>query len=650
VRRLVYLGGRTSGTAAGVQAAVCVRGGWEVDWVRSVDGFAVARHGRFDLLVADPSLTFDEIVPIVEQVERSPLALTFVMLDAVDPDLQRLVRVVSEATLLDVVLDEVRLGGGDFGVGEEPTSSGPTIDLTAPVQGQAAAHLVDTSEPPSNDPTEESPVPPGPTPTGAVSRDAGARTSDLGLLGPGLDVAERTSVPAFVAPGRDALIAHLDDVLAKGPTSAHLHVVGADRLRWVNDALGHRAGDAVIAQLDDRLAEAAGPLGLVGRVGSDEFVVLQTGTELGLQDQLLAQLLAEPFEVELGRPITVSFSIGTAELNEPIAPSSGAGALRSAGAAYVEAKRIGGNRRIVYHDDLDSRSMDRLELEQDLRSAIANSELELHYQPIVELASGAAVGFEALVRWEHPVRGRLMPADFIELAETTGLITKLGEFVLNRACSQLREWVAGRPEVDLSVSVNVSALQLARTDLVEVVTAALAKSGLEPQRLVIEITEGSVIDDPEAARSTLEALTALGIRIHADDFGTGYAGLTYLRQFPISALKIDHSFVRGLGSDLDALPFVAAIVGLGTSLGISVIAEGIETEAQELALLEAGCRIGQGHRFSPALSADHIRRVRLPDGYLELNPGGLDLTSPNAIIDVRGPTARAFEADEPPLD
>lgn len=456
--------------------------------------------------------------------------------------------------------------------------------------------------------------------------------------------------PVLAVVGRDALIDWLDEILAIGPTLAQVHVIGADRLRWVNDALGHRAGDELVTETLRRLREAAGAGGHLGRMGSDEFVVLQIGPDLEEQAERLERRLSAPFDLSQGLPISVSFSIGTAELTQPIDPSSGAEVIRRAGAAYREAKRTGGARRIIYTPGLDARAAHRLSLEQDLRRSLEAGDLELHYQPIVDLSDGSAVGFEALVRWEHPIRGRLMPTDFIGLAEETGLITRLGEYVLDAACTQLQTWVSEHPDTALSVSVNVSALQLARTDLLEVVGRSLDRSGLDPGRLVIEVTEGSVIEDPDSARVTMQELNALGVRLHADDFGTGYAGLSALRMFPLSALKIDHSFVRGLGSDPTSMAFIKAIVQLARDLGIGVIAEGIETFTQHDALLDAGVQLGQGHRFSPAVAPEHLKSLKVAGQTLELSPAATDLGDSETVIDLTGPEAIVRQRPDRPTD
>jgi len=279
--------------------------------------------------------------------------------------------------------------------------------------------------------------------------------------------------------------------------------------------------------------------------------------------------------------------------------------VREGDVAMYRAKARGGGCFEMFRHDLEAGSLPRLDLEIDLRRALAEGELEVHYQPVLRTAGGEVVGVEALVRWRHPVRGLVPPGDFIPLAEETGLILPLGRFVLEEACRQVGEWRRTHPELDrLVVSVNLSPRQFRQSDLDQIVADALERSGLDPASLALEVTEGVMVDDVEAATSTLNRLKSLGVAISVDDFGTGYSSLSYLKRFPIDYVKIDRSFVAGLDEKVDS-EIVRSVIRLAAAIGIDVVAEGVEN-VEQLAQLEAlGCPLVQGYYLArPQPAAD----------------------------------------------
>jgi diguanylate cyclase (GGDEF)-like protein/PAS domain S-box-containing protein len=375
--------------------------------------------------------------------------------------------------------------------------------------------------------------------------------------------------------------------------------VDIDRFKVVNDGMGHRAGDDLLAIVAERLRSTVRPSDTVARFGGDEFVVvceqLDGPWEAARIGARIARSIEQPMELE-GREVVVTASIGVALAGE----GSTADALfRDADAAMYRAKERGRARVEVFDEALRGRAAERLELEGALRRALTAGEFELAYQPIVRVSDEAVVGAEALVRWRRPDRGLVSPADFIPLAEETGLIVPLGAWVLGEALRQARTWHDEGHRV--GIGVNLSARQLMAPDLVGTVRRALATSGIDPQWVHLEITESVLMDDVEYSIETLRRLKELGIRFAVDDFGTGYSSLSYLKRLPIDTLKIDQSFVRGLGDSDDDSAIVRAILGLGRSLGLDVLAEGVE-EAGQLAELRAlGCDTAQGFLWSAAV-------------------------------------------------
>lgn len=384
-----------------------------------------------------------------------------------------------------------------------------------------------------------------------------------------------------------------------------------DRFKVINESLGHAVGDQLLAAVGRRLGETLRPADTLARLGGDEFAILVDGLAGEAAAEGLARraldALAAPFPVE-GRETYIAASVGIAVSRG--GTQSASDLLREAEIALYRAKADPGDRVSVFHPRMSAASVDRLELELDLRRAIEGGELRVHYQPLVDLRSGRTVGHEALVRWEHPTRGLLGPLSFIPLAEESGLILALGDVVLTEACRQARAWQLADPaNAGLAVSVNLSARQFSRPDLASRVAAVLAASGLPPETLELEITESVAMSDAAATAVTLRALHALGVRVVLDDFGTGYSSLAYLSQLPLDIVKIDRSFVAGLGDAPANLAIIRAVVGLAQGLGIAVTAEGIERADERAALLELGCERGQGFLFARPLPAADAGRA-----------------------------------------
>jgi diguanylate cyclase (GGDEF)-like protein/PAS domain S-box-containing protein len=375
-----------------------------------------------------------------------------------------------------------------------------------------------------------------------------------------------------------------------------------DRFKTVNDSLGHLVGDQLLVAVAKKLERCLRPNDTIARLGGDEFTILldplhepQDASDVA---ERLQQALAEPIPIE-GHEVFTSVSIGVA--------LSSAGytrpeeLLRDADTAMYQAKLRGKARYVVFDPTMHTDVLELLQLESDLRRALERAELRVHYQPIVSLYTEQVVGFEALVRWQHPQRGLIPPDTFIPLAEDTGLIVTLGELVLREACRQLAAWQADLPTLPaLKMSVNLSARQLAQPNLVEQIGRILAEIGLPAQQLKLEILESALIGRAQAAE-TLGQLKQLGVQISIDDFGTGYSSLSYLHQFPVDTLKIDRSFVGRMGSNGEHSEIISAVVALARSLGMEAVAEGIETTSQRDQLRDLQCDYGQGWLFARAL-------------------------------------------------
>jgi diguanylate cyclase (GGDEF)-like protein/PAS domain S-box-containing protein len=381
-----------------------------------------------------------------------------------------------------------------------------------------------------------------------------------------------------------------------------------DGFKSVNDMIGHSAGDALLVQVADRLRDVCAPGDTVARFGGDEFAVL-------LEDQVddvyqtglagrIGTVIREPFLLQ-GERVHVTTSVGIARHDEHATTAEQL--LRNADLAMYQAKAAGHGGYAVFEPAMHAGLVERVRLEGDLRQAVENHEFVVHYQPMVSMRTGAITGSEALVRWQHPTRGLLAPGEFIAVAESTGLIRAIGDFVLREACAQTIRWEQAGG-VALRISVNVSPRQLLDSDYVDQVRAALADTGLAPERLTLEMTESVLIDDRS---ETLDALTALhdfGIRLAIDDFGTGYSSLSYLHRFPVDVLKIDRSFVERLGGGDDGGDgtLVSTILHLGQSLQLETVAEGIERPQEMLILRRQGCTTGQGFHFSPPVAPEVV--------------------------------------------
>ncbi len=399
-----------------------------------------------------------------------------------------------------------------------------------------------------------------------------------------------------------------------------------DGFKGVNDSFGHPAGDELLRATATRIMSTLRGGDTVGRIGGDEFIVLVAGRAEGDPEHLaqrLLEALREP--VELGGPDGVILSI-TASIGVAIGDrADGEDLMRDADIALYSAKSAGKNRFAVFTPEMRIALQDRVSLENDLRRALVRDELKLLYQPTFELDGELLLGIEALLRWEHPSRGTLEPSQFIAIAEESGLIVELGEWVINRGCAQAARW---RDEgFDLDLSVNVSARQLDDPGLLSRVRDGLRASGLPADSLMLEITETALMRDPDVTAARLRELKKLGVRIAIDDFGTGYSSLAYLRQFPVDTLKIDRGFVSGIARSPQARALIRTVVALAGSLGIDTVAEGIEDERQRRSLVREGCLAGQGYLFARPMDAGAMRQF-LETHRTAGGPGGGPPTSP----------------------
>jgi diguanylate cyclase (GGDEF)-like protein/PAS domain S-box-containing protein len=425
-----------------------------------------------------------------------------------------------------------------------------------------------------------------------------------------MDITERKRAEARLAfmaqhdgltglPNRALLRQQMDDILLHTRRTAEkvaVLVLDLDNFKAVNDTLGHGIGDELLRGVAKRLRSTLREEDALARLSSDEFAIVQSGVTRPEDAVLLARRLleavGEPYlldgnSVVIGASVGIAMSPGDGEESEKL--------LKSADMALSRAKSEFRGTFSFFEAEMDARAQTRRKIEIDLRGAIENDRLEPHYQPLVDLSTGRITGFEALVRWPHPERGMISPAEFIPVAEETGLINPLGGLMLRRACMDAAKW----PD-DVRVAVNLSPLQFRVGNLLSMVMDALKQSGLPARRLELEITETLLLERSSQVLATLHALRALGVRISMDDFGTGYSSLSYLRSFPFDKIKIDQSFVRGLGSNRDAQAIVRSIVSLGKGLGVTITAEGVETEAELSCLRSEGCHEGQGFLFSRA--------------------------------------------------
>ncbi|MGJ4998499.1 putative bifunctional diguanylate cyclase/phosphodiesterase [Bradyrhizobium sp. HKCCYLR20261] len=423
-----------------------------------------------------------------------------------------------------------------------------------------------------------------------------------------MDITERKRAEARLAflaqhdaltglPSRNLLRQRIDDKLAQMRRSSEkiaVLVLGLDNFKSINDTLGHAVGDRLLRGVGKRLRSILRQEDIVARLNSDEFAVVQGGLarpeDAALLCRRLLQALADPYLID-GSSVTIGATIGIA-----MAPNDGDDAeklLKNADMALSRAKNETRGTFSYFETGMDARAQSRRRLEIELRDAIQHDVLRPYYQPLVDLSTGRITGFEALVRWPHAERGMIPPSEFIPVAEETGLISALGRTMLRQACRDAANW----PD-DVRVAVNMSPLQFRVGNVLSQVMEVLKQSGLPPSRLELEITETLVLEKSGQVLATLHALRALGVRISMDDFGTGYSSLSYLRSFPFDKIKVDQSFIRDLAANREAQAIVRSIVSLGKGLGVTITAEGVETEAELRCLRAEGCDEGQGYLFS----------------------------------------------------
>ena len=406
--------------------------------------------------------------------------------------------------------------------------------------------------------------------------------------------------------------------------SCALLMIDLDRFKQVNDTLGHQAGDQLLKQVADRLNRVIGDRGEIGRLGGDEFqIILPDMDDRGKLGDLAAkviQIISQPYPIEDKRAI-IGASVGIA-----IAPYDGVekdDLVHSSDLALYAAKNGGRGQFRFYSADLKDEAEERRLLEQDLREALANEQLQLHYQPVVRVEDHMVVGFEGLMRWEHPDRGPVSPGLFISIAEETNLINMLGEWALRRACRDALNWPKS-----VRVAVNVSAKQFVNPGFTDIVTDVLATSGIEPDRLELELTESVFMGDSEATDETFKVLKNLGVRLALDDFGTGYSSLSYLRSAPFDKLKVDKSFVDSCTqTDQNSAKIIAAIIGLSDALGMETTVEGVEAFDQFNLVCSKGAKFIQGWIYSKALRLEDIE-ARMGSGEFKIEPDGPDKHRP----------------------
>jgi diguanylate cyclase (GGDEF)-like protein len=424
---------------------------------------------------------------------------------------------------------------------------------------------------------------------------------------------------------QERLSAAVEDALCESGIGVALLVCDLDRFKEVNDTYGHPAGDELLAQVAQRMRETMRKTDVLARLGGDEFAIVHLiggdPEEAHAVAERIVSVLSQPFEIQ-GNKVCIGASVGIARA--PVDATTLTDLMKRADLALYAAKQSGRNRFVVYDASMAEKMEERRVIAMEMRKALDADGFHLFYRPQVDLRTRQILGFEALARWTHPVRGAIGPATFIPIAEESGLIVQLGDWALRTACHEAASW-----DGDTRIAVNVSPQQLHEEGFVNTVRLVLRETGLAPERLELEVTETAMLNDGEKMLAVLEGLRALGVHLALDDFGTGYSALSYLQKFPFDKIKIDQSFVRQLGDKEESDAIVRAVAGLGTNLGIPTIAEGIETEDQAQRVLGVACDEGQGYLYSRPVPASVVREL------LAKQPLQAELTSAFGIVAVK---------------
>ncbi len=425
---------------------------------------------------------------------------------------------------------------------------------------------------------------------------------------------EATHDPLTELPNRLMLMQRLSSALERSARTGSWVAVAfldLDNFRIINESLGHRVGDSLLRQTAEKLDSLVWSRDMAARFGADEFAILMENLETPEEAEALTERIRKSLSGRVGMSeveLLMTFSAGVAASDG--VRCDAASLVRDANAALHEAKEKGRDRTAVFNGQMRARAVDRLSIETGLRRALRRDELRLYYQPQVDLQTGKINGAEALIRWQHPDHGVLGPGDFIPIAEKSGLIIPIGSWVMLEACRQLARWSVELPNGrDFTMGVNLSGRQLIQPKLIEEISTIIETTGIDPAKIEVEITESILLDDVDRSIHLLERMKAMGLKLALDDFGTGYSSLTYLRSFPIDVVKIDRSFVEGIGTDPDSAAIVRSIVDLSRTLGLRTIAEGVETDEELTVLRNLGCDVAQGYLISKPLAAIDAARL-----------------------------------------
>jgi diguanylate cyclase (GGDEF)-like protein/PAS domain S-box-containing protein len=451
------------------------------------------------------------------------------------------------------------------------------------------------------------------------------RKNLVGMIGVSADISQRKALeeelehrashdPLTGLPNRSTFVERIGHALQRTRRGQNSRKVGVlfmdlDGFKTINDSLGHEAGDRLLIAVAERLKNRLRPEDTLARFGGDEFAVLledvADSSDVIRVAQRIVESLREPFTVDEHRVIVstcVGITLGSAHTNDD--PER---MLRDADAAMYRAKEQGPSRYAEFDPTMQARARERLDLEAELSQALEKGEFVLYYQPEISLHDGSLVGFEALLRWQHPERGLLQPSDFVPLAEETDLIVPIGRWVIEQACWQAKRWEVEHPSAPpTTMDVNLSSRQLARRGLVKILEEALTRAGLKASTLGLDITETVLIEASEYNAQALDALKSLGIRLYLDDFGTGHSSLSYLKRLPVDRVKVDKSFVKGLGENATDTALVRMIIDLCHTLGVEVLAEGVESSEQVALLRNMACDLGQGNHFAEPLPGEDL--------------------------------------------